>query len=353
MQAKRLNQLQFLRFIAFGYIFLFHAFGSNLEPHIYTTNAAYAMVSFFFILSGFGSGYSSADRRQKPTLQEIGCHLWKKIRKIYPILFVTTIYSVLQSDLPQAINMGDWMMLKEGGWNLIKCLLMIQSWWNPYLFYNGVTWFISTILFLYLFDLPVRYLLDKIHDTKREKSILTGLSVGLTVLIVIVATLESNRADMGYYLYAFPPSRLAEYFLGMCVGRSLYRINSEKKSDGNAIVFTILEGVALIFWVALFTLPIPVNSYSMQVYWLLPNLVVLIIMGLGKGLFSKLFSMKLFKGMGDISMECYLLHQPVLMTYTAFVQMDNTMRGTLFYIVFNMGFIILLAALIHGKSTQK
>ena len=353
MQAKRLNQLQFLRFIAFGYIFLFHAFGSNLEPHIYTTNAAYAMVSFFFILSGFGSGYSSADRKEKPTLKAIGCHLWRKIKKIYPILFVTTIYSVLQSDLPQAINTGEWMMLKGGGWNLIKCLLMIQSWWNPYLFYNGVTWFVSTILFLYLFDLPVRYLLDKIHDTKREKSILTGLSVGLAVLIVIVATLESNRADMGYYLYAFPPSRMAEYFLGMCVGRCLYRINSEKKSDGNAIVFTILEGVALIFWVALFTLPIPVNSYSMQVYWLLPNLFVLIIMGLGQGLFSKLFSMKLFKGMGDISMECYLLHQPVLMTYTAFVQMDNTMRGTLFYIVFNMGFIILLATLIHGKSTQK
>lgn len=349
MQAKRLNQLQFLRFIAFGFIFLFHAFGSNLEPHIYTTNAAYAMVSFFFILSGFGSGYSSADRRQKPTLKAIGSHLWKKIKKIYPILFVTTIYFVLMSDLPRAINNGDWMTLKECGWNLIKCLLMIQSWWNPYLFYNGVTWFISTILFLYLFDLPVRYWLDKLHDMKREKSILTGLSVGLAVLIVIVATLESNRANMGYYLYAFPPLRLAEYLLGMCAGRCLYRINSEKQTEGNVVVFTILEGVSLLFWVILFAFPIPVNSYSMQVYWLLPNLIVLIIMGLGKGLFSKIFSMKLFKDMGDISMECYLLHQPVLMTYTAFVQMDNTIRGTLFYIVFNLGFIVLLSFMFHKR----
>ena len=185
MQTKRLNQLQFLRFIAFGYIFLFHAFGSNLEPHIYTTNAAYAMVSFFFILSGFGSGYSSADRRQKPTLKAIGSHLWKKIKKIYPILFVTTIYFVLLSDLPQAINNGDWMILKEGGWNLIKCLLMIQSWWNPYLFYNGVTWFISTILFLYLFDLPVRYYLDKAHEKKNEKTILISWSVVLGITIFV------------------------------------------------------------------------------------------------------------------------------------------------------------------------
>ena len=156
MKTKRLDQLQFLRFIAFGFIFLFHAFGSNLEPYLYTTNAAYAMVSFFFILSGFGSGYSSADKGEKPTVKAICYHLWKKIKKIYPLLFVTTIYFVLQSDLPQAINTGNLELLKENGWNLMKCLLMIQSWGNPFLFYNGVTWFISTILFLYLFDLPVR-----------------------------------------------------------------------------------------------------------------------------------------------------------------------------------------------------
>ena len=172
MKTKRLDQLQFLRFIAFGFIFLFHAFGTNLEPYLYTTNAAYAMVSFFFILSGFGSGYSSADRREKPTVKAVCYHLWKKIKKIYPLLFVTTIYFVLQSDLPQAINIGNLELLKENGWNLMKCLLMIQSWGNPFLFYNGVTWFISTILFLYLFDLPVRYYLDKAHEKKNEKTTL-------------------------------------------------------------------------------------------------------------------------------------------------------------------------------------
>lgn len=353
MQTKRLNQLQFLRFIAFGFIFLFHAFGSNLEPHFYTTNAAYAMVSFFFLLSGLGSGYSSADRNQKPALKAIGHHLWRKIKKIYPILFVTTIYFVLQSDLPQAINNGDWNVLRESGWSLLKCLLMIQSWWNPYLFYNGVTWFVSTILFLYLFDLPVRYLLDRIHEKKSEKAILAGLTVGFAAVIVLVATLTRNRADIGYCLYAFPPSRLAEYLLGMCLGRLLYRMNSQSKAGGNSIAFTILEGVSLCLWVVLFLFPIPVNSYSMQVYWLLPNVLVLIVMGIGRGLFSKLFSMKILKGAGDISMECYLLHQPVLMTYMAFVQMENTIRGTLFYIIFNMGFIVLLALLLHKKTVRK
>lgn len=350
MKTKRLDQLQFLRFIAFGFIFLFHAFGTNLEPYLYTTNAAYAMVSFFFILSGFGSGYSSADRRVKPTVKAVCYHLWKKIKKIYPLLFVTTIYFVLQSDLPQAINAGNLELLKENGWNLMKCLLMIQSWGNPFLFYNGVTWFISTILFLYLFDLPVRYYLDKAHEKKNEKTILISLSVVFAIAIFTIATLAKNRADIGYCLYAFPPSRVLEYLLGMCMGRCLYRINSERKSDGNIVVFTILEGIALLLWVVLFTLPIPVNSYSMQTYWLIPNVFVLSIMAIGMGGFSKLFSMKLLKGAGDISMECYLLHQPVLMTYMAFVQMENTVKGTLFYIIFNLGFIMLLASMIHKKQ---
>ncbi|MFR6512704.1 MAG: acyltransferase family protein [Ruminococcus sp.] len=350
MKTKRLDQLQFLRFIAFGFIFLFHAFGSNLEPHLYTTNAAYAMVSFFFILSGFGSGYSSADRREKPTVKAVCYHLWKKIKKIYPLLFVTTIYFVLQSDLPQAINTGNLELLKENGWNLMKCLFMIQSWGNPFLFYNGVTWFISTILFLYLFDLPVRYYLDKAHEKKNEKTILISLSVVFAIAIFTIATLAKNRVDIGYCLYAFPPSRVLEYLLGMCMGRCLYRINSERKSDGNIVVFTIVEGFALLLWVVLFTLPIPVNAYSMQTYWLIPNVFVLIIMAMGMGGFSKLFSMKLLKGVGDISMECYLLHQPVLMTYMAFVQMENTIRGTLFYIIFNLGFIMLLAMMIHKKQ---
>ena len=81
MKGKRLDQLQFLRFIGFCFIFLFHALGTNLEPYFYSANSAYAMVSFFFILSGFGSGYSSADRYEKPTVKAMLLHQWKKIKK--------------------------------------------------------------------------------------------------------------------------------------------------------------------------------------------------------------------------------------------------------------------------------
>lgn len=350
MKGKRLDQLQFLRFIGFCFIFLFHALGTNLEPYFYSANSAYAMVSFFFILSGFGSGYSSADRYEKPTVKAMLLHQWKKIKKIYPVLFLSVIYCMLQTDLPSIINNGDMNALKESSWTLMKCLLMIQAWWNPYLHYNGVTWFISAIMFLYLFDLPVRYLLDKLHKNKREKAILTGVSVCLAIFIFLVAVLVRNREDLGYCIYAFPPSRLAEYLLGMCVGRMMYRVNDERKSIGNITLFSFLEGGALVLWVALFFLPLPVNSFSMQVYWLIPNILVLIIMGLGKGVFSNLFKMKPFQFAGNISMECYLLHQPILLTYASFVQMENTMRGTVFYIMFNFGFTILLSALLHRKS---
>lgn len=350
MKSTKLNQLQFLRFIAFSCIFLYHAFGNNLEPYLHLTNAAYAMVSFFFLLSGFGSGYSSADKHVKPTLKAILSHQWIKIKRIYPILFVSIIYCILQTNLPAAINTCNIPLLKENGWALLKCLLMIQAWWNPFLHYNGVTWFISAIMFLYLFDLPVRYLLDKLHNYKKEKSILAGFSFLLTIIIVITALFVKNQSSDPYFIYAFPPSRLAEYLLGMCVGRMVFRINSTTKNSKNIILYTFLEGFALILWISASFLPFPNNTFNVQVYWIFQNILVLIIIGMGHGGFTKLFSIKLFQHLGDISMECYLLHQPILVTYGTFIHMENTIYGTLFFVTFNFLFTILLSTLLHKKS---
>lgn len=352
MQQKKLNQLQFLRFIAFSFIYLYHALGTNLEPYFYSANSAYAMVSFFFILSGFGSAYSSSDNQKKPTLIAILHHEWKKIKKIYPILFLSIIFCILQTNLPNAINTLDIALLKSDGIALLKCLLMIQAWWNPFLYYNGVTWFISAIMFLYLFDLPIRYLLDKLHKKKNEKKILFGLSITFLIIILFTSLLVKDRTDIGYYLYAFPPARLAEYLLGMCTGRLLYRVSTihTQKNKTHYLRYTILEAFSLFLWVSEFFFAFPNNSFIIQVYWILPNLFVLFIFGMGKGAFSKLFCLGPFQSVGNISMECYLLHQPLLMTYNAFIHIENTVSGTLFYIIFNFLFTIMLSILLHKKT---
>ena len=112
----------------------------------------------------------------------------EKNKKIYPVLFLSVIYCILQTDLPSIINNGDMNALKESSWTLMKCLLMIQAWWNPYLHYNGVTWFISAIMFLYLFDLPVHFLLPLYQNIKQKYRTIECLFCTFSALHYILHT---------------------------------------------------------------------------------------------------------------------------------------------------------------------
>lgn len=310
----RATQLQFLRFLAFMNVFIFHAESWNFFGYP-AHNGGRIAVSFFFCLSGLVTGYSGFGKDVKLNPREIGRHMARKIGKIYPLYLLSMLIPLIHSGVPELIAEGNWQALGEEMTLLGRNLLLIQSWFQEgYFHLNGVGWFLSSLVFLNLFDLPGIYLLNRGQKSEKRYILFGGAAFCILMLTMLYCGL-TRGLNRGFWHYIFPPARLGEYLLGMILGfaaRPLaQRISRNKR---NTYLFTALElGVMGLWWLFLPT----TGPYWLRssVYWLLPNLALLGVFALGKGAVSDLFRWKPLVWLGDISFECFLFHGMIVARY--------------------------------------
>jgi len=112
-------QLQFLRFIAFLFIFLLHSDYWHMK-FMPGANGGICAVSFFFILSGFVTGYSGYNKDVKIGIKEIFSELWKKIKKFYPLYFCMVIITIAFSKIPTYIALHNFSGLAREIVQLLK-----------------------------------------------------------------------------------------------------------------------------------------------------------------------------------------------------------------------------------------
>lgn len=155
-KGQRINSLQGLRAILFVLIFSFHTsmIRNISESSIYLNfikgGGGTEAVAFFFVLSGFVEALHQ--RKEVPSIKKIRRLCIAKVKKFYGVhvffllaVIPTMIVSVVKAPL-QAVG------------RMIINLLLLQSWFPDeqiWLSYNSVTWFISTLAFLFLFIIPM------------------------------------------------------------------------------------------------------------------------------------------------------------------------------------------------------
>lgn len=303
---KRAEQMQFWRFIAFFHVFLQHTMNWNGFLHYPAFKSGLIAISFFFMLSGALSGYNAPCRCQKPGLKDVVRHGFRKAKGFYPVYLVMLVISLFARPMAQQVVASDLMGLLQESGRLAVHVLMLQAWFpSTYFDFTGVGWFFSTILMLYLTQLPVGYLLNRLREKGKGRLwILLGLLAGLTVLSQYLLTFTQ---DAYYFKYIFPPARLGEYLIGMTVG-FLVRIHEK---EGSRKVFTVLEVCLTALWVVAIFL-CPDNWMDIAVWWLLPNALVLAVFLQGKGALSALFRRKPLVSLGGCVMECVLIHGLIL-----------------------------------------
>ena len=364
----RAYQLQFLRFLAFFMIFTWHAFLHELSWFPAVNGAANAVV-FFFILSGFASGYSSYDKNVDFSVKASLEYLWKKLKKFYPLYIVMMLLSCLYQGIPEMIIYGDIGGLKYMAKLFMRFALMLQSWFpDVYFMFNGVGWFLSTIMFLYLFNVPLRALMCRIRDRKNSRLIYAAIAVvSLAIMIVYCWLMRGTNTE--FTEYVFPPSRLGEYISGMALG---YLIADMSRSVGVgkdmtegepvrkiSIGFTIAEILAIVAWVAWLYVPVPDWQYRM-VRWLIPNAIIIVIFAFGRGLLSQIFRNKGLVWLGDISFECFMIHAVVIGIFVKVRDLlsDRMMLPGFVFTTTGIFFICLaitlpVAALVHYLSSRR
>lgn len=349
-KSKRADQLQFIRFCAFLLIFLWHAnnFAFAFLPG---ANGAANGTEFFVLLSGFVSGYSSYNQDISCTLKGIMVYMWKKLKKVYPLYFITTVFTISYSAIPSLVANHLFEGLKSHIIQLVKSLLLVQSWFpTNYFSYNGVGWFLSTIMFLYLLNIPMRACATRIKKMKKAEFVF-GIVFVVSFILTFMYCYLMRNTNMEYTEYVLPISRMGEYVCGMSLGYFVVSVrNRICDSITITILFTFFELGSLVLWIYGMYMPV-VEWQNRIVHWMIPNCILISVFGMGKGVVSKLFSIKPLRYLGDISFECFLLHQIILFLFTSFSGVVGISKlGNLFSIVFCLMITVLCAALISDSK---
>ena len=341
--------------MAFGLVFLWHAdvWVPSWFPH---GKGAASAVVFFFILSGVVTGYSSYDKAVHYSFVAVIQYVWKKILKLYPLYFITTILAISYSGLPVYIANHDFAGMKNMFRLLMIHLFLLQSWFpqGPITF-NGVAWFLSSIMFLYILTVPLTACVTKIKNSISCWYIILGIvsvtAIGFTILYCYMMRESDN---MAFWTYVFPPSRIGEYVCGICLGYIVHNLSDKIPSMRlYKIFFSLAEIIVLFIWI--YALYIPAEDWYLYIVpWLIPDVLLLGIFALGKGIISDLFRISFFKRMGDISFECFLLHQIVIYQYLTNSSVGKISRlGNWFSLIYCLVVTILLSEFVTKIPRKK
>lgn len=315
--------MQFLRTLAFFNIYILHAGHWNFFNYPQWFGAISA-VNFFFMLSGFLTGYFFDASKVKPGLPAYRQYMQRKIAKFYPVYLLVTLYAVAFSAIPQTFATGHFDQLIGPVVQLVKHILCIQSWFPEGFFsYYGPAWFSSTLLFLMALNIPFFFLLKSINQKSGRTYILLGM-----LAVFYGGTFVYSYLTRGGFLqflhYIFPPSRLGIYFGSMILGLLIRPCAEQLRSRQNqTALFTLLEAGSLVFWFVSLGHSGP-EWMEWNAAWILPNAIVLMIFSVGGGLLSRLFSRKPLVYIGGLTMECYLVHSLIIPSYSRYNKFDTT-----------------------------
>lgn len=181
-------------------------------------------INYFFILSGFVLAYI-----YKPGQSTLSFYV-KRIGKVYPVYFVVTAAAFL---------LWGWLGDMWTDWKIVLAHTFLLQGWTPHqdvlMGLNPAMWTLSNEIFLYLLFPGLMMML--MHFTKRGLQIMAGACVVLSFLLPYLASktftvkhetmqapLEGfDNAFIYWFTLMFPPIRLFQFVLGMCLALLMLR----------------------------------------------------------------------------------------------------------------------------------
>ena len=311
-----IQSLHALRFIFALMVFLSHLnyvippenkFWSFLYRYIF--REGYIGVTFFFVLSGYILAYRYSDAVSRKQFS-FRVFIDRRIARILPMYYVGLIVA-LPLSYHEFIE-GDRIFYFK---KLITNVFLVQSFIpiNDYYFaFNGVSWSISTELFFYLcFPLLVRFLL-------KQKSI-KKVFIGITISLLLIATILINKENAYYWLYINPLFRIADFALG--IGLFLWsnqiRIIWTEKRALRWEYYAI--GIFLLFFLIQ---PHVHANFKVAVFYWIPICFIIIVFANSKGKISTFLSGNIWNYLGHLSFSFYLLHHSYLKYYQLYFMED-------------------------------
>ncbi len=335
VKENRIDSLQGIRAIAFLGIFLFHSGAA-----VFSAGGTWG-VSVFLVLSGFLMVYSYYDSDridQHGFFYSIKFGI-KKIMKLFP-LHITMLLLALPLLIlkDQALPLTQRILDPAGKFAIDTFLL--QSWVpdnDIYFSLNGVSWYLSTALFLYMMFPLILFFIKKYQGIKTAVMVIL-ITFGLQILLAFAAYLVQRnlipKDDLiHWFVYIFPLSRLEDFVIGCNLGYLFLQRKKTKgsgKKQGNLLEFSVIILVVIEWILYVCVIGIPEKAMSAEnwagltVVWTMTSCALVYVFALQKGILSRLLKSRPFVFLGNLSDSCFLIH---LMVYTYLTVFEDILFG--------------------------
>lgn len=312
----QIESLQALRALAFLGIFFLHA-------HFFVSWPSLG-VSVFFVLSGFLLQYTHDQKSTDISIKKCLKFSVDRIKKLYPLHIITMLFASVRL-LAVIVRNGS----QIGAWvNFVTKIILnctLTQTWVPYsticTSLNGVAWFLSVMLFLYVLFYPIA----KIVRTRNLASLMlicAGILVGEVILCIPLVRIFGNDSPIYiWFMYYFPVFRIGDFFVGCVLGKLYEKFDH----DISMITGTICEiiAIAVCVLIALWskqnhTSIILQALFNMTTVYIPLAAIWVYLFAIKRGGVTKLLTNKLFVYMGNVSAYAFLIHY-VITRYVSFI----------------------------------
>ena len=259
-------------------------------------------VACFFVLSGFcyALGYG---RRVLSSDFRYGDFIKGRMVKFYPLHWITLLLAIPVS----LYAFLGWKNILVFGANF----LLVQSWIpisTVYYSFNGVSWFLSDMVFLVAaFPFVYRWL------DARNKRRAYLLIAGIAYCCLCVVTPECHRNTI---LYVNPIVRLCDFTVGILAGMWYQRLAENKSvavfAQHNRVLLSVISFACFAILVS-FSIFLP-EGFTLMAWIFWPAIVIMLLsVSVNPG---GLLSNPFLHRLGTISFPFYMIHQLVIRHFT-------------------------------------
>ena len=302
LSNHKLEGIQTLRAIAFLEIFLGHC-GVSI------CSATFG-VSIFMILSGFCMAINYLPKAEKLPILPIGSVKFaiSKVKKLYVLhlLMLAAIYVIVKMPTTgEAIP------------RLIREFFLVKCWKThseDYFAYNGVTWYLSTYLFVCI---GAPYVIRLVSKIKKQKMVCLFAGAIYIFMVAIGYGLTRYTIPIGddfarWFTYICPVYRVLDFTLGVLLGW-IFLTYQEKECLWRA---NVLELLAVIVFVATEVVFIPMEKWSTglcyNAFFVPASLLIVWVFARNAGLITNALKRKWLIAIGNISALTFVIHQVVI-----------------------------------------
>ena len=257
------------------------------------------MCELLFVSSGFLVGYNYYKRKVPSTYQSSCKYAYKHLRSFYPLHVMNSFFYIYYSKKIK-FNLTDYEMLFFN-------FLLLKVWSSNVSFamgFNGLSWFVSILLFCYFLS---PFLLEGIQNI--NKSLVIFLFVAF-IRIAIEQIIKIGAYNfMNFNFHHGPIIRFMDFYLGMLMIPLFFKIkfflDNFRYQLYLQFIFTIIQ---ILFPVIIYFIMLAFNKILIRCYFVLIFCVCTFLISYDYGYLSKIIKMKICKEIMSCQMEMYLLH---------------------------------------------